>query len=76
MSNLIFHLTLELYEELVMRSKEAGIAPGSSMESILREMIKEGKIPVAIQTGRSKEQIIKDISNHWKILDLREVKND
>lgn len=69
--NLIVHMTLDNYLELVERSKAKGLKPGEPMFEVLEEMIKEGIIKTVIKTNRSETQIIKDIKKHWKIKDMR-----
>ena len=72
MSNLIIHMTMDNYIEMVERSQAKGIRPGESMQEVLDEMIQEGTIKTVVKTERSEEQIIKDLSKHWKVGDLRE----
>jgi putative heme iron utilization protein len=75
-SNIIIHLTIDNYLELVERSKKAGIKEGESMQTVLDEMIKEGKITTVIKTERNKKDILKDVQKHWKVLDMRGFKDE
>jgi putative heme iron utilization protein len=75
-SNIIIHLTIDNYLELVERSKKAGIKEGESMQAVLDEMIKEGKITTVIKTERNKKDILKDVQKHWKVLDMRGFKDE
>lgn len=69
--NLIIHMTIDNYIEMVERSQAKGLKPGDSMQETLEEMIKEGIIKTVIKTNRSETQVIKDIKKHWKIKDMR-----
>ena len=74
--NYMIHMTIDQYLELVERSKKKGIKEGESMQEVLNEMIKEGRISRIIKTKRSKNQIVKDLGKHWKIGDLRDSKEE
>lgn len=76
MTSLIIHLTIDQYLELVERSKKAGIKEGESMQPILEEMIKEGKITTAMKTERTPEKAVEDLKKHWKVLDMRRIKDE
>lgn len=70
--NLIIHMTMDNYIEMVERSQAKGIKPGESMQETLEEMIKEGIIKTVIKTERTEEQIIDGVRKHWRVADLRE----
>lgn len=40
-------------------------------QAILLEMAKEGKMERVVQTGRTKEEVMKDWSKHYRVLDIQ-----
>lgn len=71
-----FEMDLGIAIEFYRRAKEANANTEEERTAILFDMAEEGLIKRVMQTQRTKEQYIKDLSKNFEVLDLTVPKFD
>lgn len=71
----VFVMNVDTAMEFYQRCADRKAVTEKERSKILAELAKEGKMERAYQTGRSKDQVIKDLSREHKVLRVEKKKD-
>jgi len=75
--NYMFHMDVDTALEFWQRVIDRKAETLEERNTILMELVEEGRIQSVMSTERTKEQIIQDAAQHYgRVLDLTKIKED